>query len=158
MRNWLAKNARAARVHRAAPTQLAVGSVASSRRLLLSLPRFTRRSVAVRSSAALGRCASGIFHSAGRQLSRACRGILPDVDLGWTHAHGQQACGGLPAARTAHGSSMCSRQAKARAPGSYRMTGSELPRAVLQALEAKMAGEPRKLAGEAAAREQRWQP
>jgi hypothetical protein len=69
----------AAGVHPAAPTQLAVGSVASSRRLLLSLPRFTRRSVTTRSSAAPGRCASGIFHSAGRQLSRACRGILPDV-------------------------------------------------------------------------------
>jgi len=53
---------------------------------------------------------------------------------------------------------MCSWQAKARAPGSCRMAGSELPRAVLQVLEDKMAGEPRKLAGEAAAREQRWQP
>jgi hypothetical protein len=47
---------------------------------------------------------------------------------------------------------------KARAPGSYRMAGSELPKAVLQALEDKIVGEPRDAAGEAAAREQRWQP
>ena len=47
---------------------------------------------------------------------------------------------------------------EARAPGAYRMAGSQAPKAVLQALEDRIAGEPLDAPGEAAARQHGWQP
>jgi hypothetical protein len=44
------------------------------------------------------------------------------------------------------------------APGAYRMAASQAPKAVLQALEDKIAGEPLDARGEAAARQHGWQP
>ena len=46
----------------------------------------------------------------------------------------------------------------APANDNYRMAGSDMPKAVLQALEDRIAGEPLDAAGEAAARERGWQP
>jgi hypothetical protein len=47
---------------------------------------------------------------------------------------------------------------EARAPGAYRMAGSQAPKAVLQALEDRIMGEPLDASGEAAARQRGWQP
>jgi hypothetical protein len=47
---------------------------------------------------------------------------------------------------------------ESRTPGAYRMAGSQAPKAVLQALEDRIAGEPLDARGEAAARQHGWQP
>jgi hypothetical protein len=45
-----------------------------------------------------------------------------------------------------------------RAPGAYRMAGSQAPKAVLQGLEDRIEGEPLDASGEAEARQHGWQP
>jgi len=47
---------------------------------------------------------------------------------------------------------------ESRVSGSYRMAGSEMPKALLQALQDRIAGEPLDARSEAAARQHRWQP
>ncbi len=49
-------------------------------------------------------------------------------------------------------------EAEQEAAGGYRQAGSALPPAVLDAIDARIAGKPLDAAGEAAARERGWQP